>query len=35
MTKGKKSEYILKDYSGFENAILETEEFKQEFNLDK
>ena len=35
MTEGQKSEYILMDSVGFENALLETDEFKQEFNLDK
>ena len=35
MSEGQKSEYILMDSAGFENALLETEESKQEFNLDK
>ena len=35
MAEGPKSEYILMNSAGFENALLETEEFKQEFNLDK
>ena len=35
MAEGKESEYILMDSAGFENALLETDEFKQEFNLDK
>jgi len=35
MTKGQKSEYILMNSVGFENALLGTEEFKQGFNLDK
>ena len=35
ISEGQKSEYILMDSAGFENALLETDEFKQEFNLDK
>jgi hypothetical protein len=35
MEKGKKADYILMDSAGLENALLETEEFKQEQGLDK
>lgn len=35
MVEGKKAEYILMDSAGFENALLETDEFKQEQGMEK
>ena len=35
MDEGKKADYILMDSAGLENALLETDDFKQEQGLDK
>lgn len=35
MVEGKKAEYILMDSAGFENALLETDDFKQEQGMEK